>query len=60
MAEIFVTISVEAKNKLEATAIVNSKMQYSYCSNIVGVSTDNPYDIIEDLENNKMRYDYEK
>lgn len=56
MAEIFVTVSVNAKDKMEATAIVNSKMQCSYCSEIVGVSTDNPYDIIEELdkENDKL------
>lgn len=51
MAEIFVTVSVMAKNKMEATSIVKSKMQGAYCSEIVGVSTDNPYDIINNLEN---------
>lgn len=50
MAEIFVTVSVEAKDKLEATAIVRDRMQCAYCSDIVGVSTDNPYKIIDELE----------
>lgn len=56
MAEIFVTISVEAKDKLEATAIVKDRMQCTYCSDIVGVSTDNPYKIIDKLEDKLYIY----
>lgn len=44
MAEIFVTISVIAKDKLEATAFVKERMQGGRGCEIVGISTDNPYD----------------
>lgn len=50
MAEIFVTVSVMAKDKLEATAFVKNKLQCAMGSEVVGVSTDNPYKIINDLE----------
>lgn len=50
MQEIFVTVSVMAKDKLDAVAFVKDKLKCGCGSEIVGVSTDNPYDTINQIE----------
>lgn len=53
MCEFFITVSVIAKDKLEAMALVKNKLQCANGSEIIGISTDNPYDIIDKYESNR-------
>ena len=53
MCEFFITVSVIAKDKLEAMALVKNKLQCANGSEIIGISTDNTYDIIDKYESNR-------